>query len=95
MGHLVELPFTPVATSIRHAMLPRGSPQVYMGGGSNRARTGHAQAKATNAYTSFLEEKLKLWFMIILEITLSINANLRAGVQELKQLKSLKSSKKG
>merc|ERR1712130_179169 len=55
LGHTVELPFTPTTTSIRHAMLPRGSPQVYMGGGGDRAKAGRAQAKATNIFLTFLE----------------------------------------
>jgi len=60
LGHIVELPFAPVPTALRHPMLPRGSPPVYMGGGPDLARTGRAQAKATNIYTAFLQEKLKL-----------------------------------
>ena len=59
MGHTLDLPFTPLTTAPRHALMPPGSPPVYMGGGNRPASAGD-QARAWAAVGDFLGTTLGL-----------------------------------
>ena len=57
MGHLVALPYAPVVTTLRHVLLPRGSPPMFYGG-ADRAAYGRDQAGALASAVGFFKGTL-------------------------------------
>ena len=55
-------------------MLPRGSPQVYMGGGSNRARTGGEQHQHSHDHHHYHQNIAIIIAIIILRVIIILRA---------------------
>jgi hypothetical protein len=57
MGHMVDLPYTPVCYAVGHPLLPRGSPPTFYGG-ADKVASGRDQARALAATVGYFKRTL-------------------------------------